>query len=301
MRKITIFLIISCFTIHCKPSPKKSEKKDHHLHLENLIYEVSLSSLRMAYQMDVKRTKIILNRTDRQRKKDWESFSVALKAQEDQIQVLEDRVQVLEGNLTTTEISQLQVQAEDEAGSAADGETQARSLEEELTQLETLVLGGEDLEGILFRVKVLQGHLLVPSDSSEQTGEETEISATQPVTELETTSSVKLADTETRVENLKRLIHGSEDSPGILFQITDLENGDSSVELTAEQTQALTENVIEIVEEWKSQIPEEASVEDRLKHLETLIYGAEDWEGIVSEIAYLQKQFGILPSDSLAP
>lgn len=277
MKKIGFCLIISCFAIHCKPPPKRPEK-DHHLHLENLIYEVALSSLKISYRMDIKRKGAILKRVNRLMKKDRESFFVAVKA-------LEDRIEVLEGKGTSEDMPQVKVQQSEGFESETDEKARDRSLEEKLTQLEALILGGEDLKGILFRVKFLKGHLPVSSD----------VSATEEGAEEEeaVTPAAESADAETRLENLTHLIQG------ILSQVVELENAVTSVSLTEDQVETLSENTADFVEEWKSQIPEGAFVEDRLLYLENLIYGTEDWEGIVSEVTYLQSQLSPVPPEEI--
>ena len=264
MKKIIIALVIGCFTVYCQPPPKKPTKGQH-LRLENLIYAVALSSLKVAHQMDVKRRDNILKQVREQQEREREKSAVALKALEERIRDLIEEQGA--NNNTSGEAEALQIQESHP------------SLEEKLAHLESLVFGEEGSTGLLFQVKFLTEKWALSSDLSLDSSE------TEPMASPEETEGIPY---EERLKNLADLLSGEGDSPGILSQAVELEATLASISLTEDQTNTLTEQVAAFVEEQKNQISAEASVEDRLSHLENLIHGTDEWEGIIPQIGYLQ-------------
>ena len=148
-KTIVLPIIICCLAVYCTPPPKRPEKKNQ-LHLENLIYSVALSSLRMAHQMDVKRKNAVLKKVERQLQQEREQSAVALDALKEHLEdLVNSRFPAKEGN---------------DAISMSELQSPAIPIEEKLTQLEALVFGG-DIKGILFQVEFLKGKLSIPPEA----------------------------------------------------------------------------------------------------------------------------------------
>lgn len=299
MKKIIIALIIGCFTVYCQPPPKKPAK-DHHLRLENLIYAVALSSLKVAHQMDVKRRENILKQVQIELEREREKSSVALKALEERIRDRIEEQGVLANNGDSGETGALQIQESHPPGSLP-GQS---SLEEKLAQLEALVFGTEDSSGLLFRVKFLEEKWALWSNSSLSPSVDDEAAVSEALQALFEGNGIspeqvnKAADSETQLEDLAHFLQGEADFSGVLSQ---MEQDLSFIGLTEDQEVALKEKVIAFVEKQKNQLSESASVEDRLQRLENLIYGADEWQGIISRMAGLQKAALNAESQTHAP
>ena len=285
MKKIIIALIIGCFTVHCQPPPKKPAK-DHYLRLENLIYAVALSSLKVAHQMDVKRKDNILKQVHKQQEREREKSSVALKALEERIRVLIEEQGVSNTNRDAPEnTGALTVQE----SHPSESPSEPASLAEKLAQLESLVFGEEGSDGLLYRVIFLKEKWALSSDPSlASSGSELAASEASPEAAEITLLPEAGADNEERLKSLAHLLQGEGDFPGALSQTAELEEALSFINLTEDQANALTEQITAFVEEQKGQVSAETSIEDRLNHLENLIYGTDEGEGIISQIGYLQ-------------
>ncbi|MCY4512727.1 MAG: hypothetical protein OXB86_03460 [Bdellovibrionales bacterium] len=274
MKRIIIILVISCLTLHCDPPPKKAEK-DQDLRLENLIYTVALSSLKVAYQMDIKRRDNVLKQVRKQLEKEREKSSVALRAFEERVQGLIQENANVSGNTS---------------GVTLQFQESSLSLEDQLVQLETVVFGEEDSKGLLFRVKFLLEKWDLLNTSPPSSTEVPEVSVEVKPFQLQGESSNEEIDNETRLKNLVLFIHGEGDSPGVLFQMEELEKALSNDGLTADQMETLEEKTVVFVQEQSGQVSEEASIEDRIARLENLIYGTEELKGVISQIQHLQTQ-----------
>ena len=287
MKKAAMVLVVGFLTVHCQPPPKRPEK-NHYLRLENLIYSVALSSFKLAYQMDIKRKEHVLQQVKKQLEKEKESSSVALKALEERVAALiEKNNQAVSGNEDASEDDvTLQIHEADASESVP---VEPLSLEEKLAQLESLVFKVGS-EGLLFRVKVLQEKwTLLNSPPSLSSGELLEAPAAE-LTEDTAPKSSEAFDSESQVKDLFHFILGEGHFPGVHSQITELEKALSFISVTEDQDKTLTEKAEQFVKEQKDSVPEGASVEERLVRLERLIYGSEEWKGIMSWIEYLQTQ-----------
>lgn len=279
MKKIIIALSIGFLTLHCEPPPEKPEE-DQNLRLENLIYTVAFSSLKVAAKMDIKRRDNVLKQMRKQLETEREKFSVELNALEERIKDLIKKDSLLtDGIPGSKESATVKIQKSD-----AKQETPL-SLKEQLVQLETVVFGEEDSKGfLLFRIKFLseKWDLLNPSSSGEVPEDPVEVKPFQ----LE--SPDKEMDNEMRLKNLAGFIYGEGDSPGVLSQLEELEKALPDDGLTADQMETLEKKTEDFVQEQKARIFENASVEDQIAQLENLIYGTEEKRGIIAQIRQLQ-------------
>ena len=290
MKKIIIALVIGCFTVHCQPPPKKPTK-NHYLRLENLIYAVALSSLKVAHQMDVKRKDNILKQVREQQEREREKDAVALKALEERIRGL-----IEERGVSNRDAPENPGALTVQESHPSESPSEPASLEKKLAQLESLVFGEEGSDGLLYRVTFLKEKWALSSDPSlASSGSELAASGGVSPEAAEITLLPEAgADNEERLKSLALLLQGEGDFPGALFQTEELEEALSFINLTEDQVNALTEQVTVFVEEQKGQVSAETSVEDRLNRLENLIYGTDESEGIISQIGYLQTQTATL-------
>ena len=285
MKKTIIVLIAGCLTVHCQPPPERP-KKDHHLHLENLIYSVALSSFKLAYQMDIKRKEHVLQRMKKQLEKERESSSIALIALEERVAALiEEKSSAAPESEVSEDGVMLQIY---EANAPQSTSENPLPLEEKLTQLESLVFGSEGSIGLLFRVKFLTEKWALFNLSPSSAG--TLDTSTSELSEKPVLKSFEPVDNESRLESLFSLFDGEEHYPGVPSQISELEEALSSISITEEQNETLTETATLFVEEQKVSVLEGASVEDRLTRLESLTHGLEEWKGIIPWIMYLKSQ-----------
>ena len=292
MKKIIIALVISLLTLHCEPPPEKPEEEDQNLRLENLIYTVAFSSLKVAYQMDVKRRNNILKQVREQLETEREKNFLALKALEERVgSLIQENALLAEGLPTTNkDNAALQIQ---EPGVTSPPEA-SLSLEEQLIQLEEEVFGKEDSKGLLFRVQFLQKKGAL--DSSVSLVLEKESEDLMKLLKIQDRSSDQKTDNEKRLKDLVLFIHGEGDSPGILSKTEKLEETLLYVNLAEEQKNLLGEKMTAVVTEQRNWISEGASIEDRISRLETLIYGTEKMGGIAAKVDYLL--FQVVPSFS---